>query len=497
MKLPLAVLSTLLALAPTTLTAASAEHYLKSAPFPMPEIVAPTFPERTFRITDFGAVSDGHTLATQAFANAIAACVKAGGGHVVVPPGLWITGPIVLASNVDLHAERGALIQFTPDHSQYPLVGAGGKAGFVTQSPISGDNLSNVAITGQGIFDGAGETWRPVKRVKVTAAQWKSLLASGGPTNSDDTVWWPTRAAAQGEAALKLLRSTNPNPTVADYLAVRDFLRPKLLVLSNCRNVLIEDVTLRNSPAFVCYPVRCTNLIIRGVNIFNEFWAQNGDGIDLSACTNALLYRCNVSAGDDGICMKSSGKSKSPDGALNHVVIAECTVYHAHGGFVIGSNTDGGMRYIWATHCTFIGTDMGIRVKSAPGRGGLVRDIFATDIVMKDIVGAAIGFQTTYEDIKAGAAAKGAPGAAAGRIPDFGHFTIRNILCDGARTAIDIAGLAQQPVHDILIENARIVARRGMHAVNAANLTLRKVELVTPESPAITTDSCTGIVVEN
>ncbi len=497
MKTPLLILSSLLAFAPAALPAATAEHYLKSAPFPMPDLVAPTFPNRTFSIADYGAVPDGHTLATEAFARAIRACSEAGGGHVVVPPGLWITGPIVLASNVDLHAERGALIQFTPDHSQYPLVGKGGKSGYMTLSPLSGDNLTNVAITGQGIFDGAGETWRPVKRGKVTVAQWKAFVSSGGATTNNDSVWWPTKAASEGEAYLKHLRATNPDPTVADFLPARDFLRPKLLVLSDCRNVLIEDVTLRNSPAFVCYPVHCTNVIIRGVSIFNEYWAQNGDGIDLSACRNALLYRCNVSAGDDGICMKSSGRTDDPDGALNHVVIAECTVYHAHGGFVIGSNTDGGMRYLWATRCTFIGTDMGIRVKSAPGRGGLVRDIYATDLVMKDIVGAAIGFQTTYEDVKAGHRVKGMPPGKPGRLPDFGQFTIRNLVCDGAGTAIDIAGLAEQPVHDILIENARIAARHGMHALNAANITLRKVRIVTPEKPAITSESSTGIVVEN
>jgi polygalacturonase len=233
--------------------------------------------------------------------------------------------------------------------------------------------------------------------------------------------------------------------------------------------------------------------------VFNEWWAQNGDGIDISACRNVVVYRCTVSAGDDGICMKSSGRPPAPEGAaLENVIVAECTVYHAHGGFVIGSNTDGGMRNVWATRCTFIGTDVGLRFKSGLGRGGLVHDIYVSDIAMKDIVNEAILFDTFYENVPASAAArtpKNAP--ATEKMPEFRDFSIRNVICHGAGTAIGIAGQPDQPVHRITIENAFLATRRGLHASHAADITLRRVKLATLETPAVVTENCTNVRLED
>ncbi len=380
------------------------QYYVSNAPFKMPTVVVPTFTAKTFSIKDFGAVSDGQTLNTVAFAKAIDACSKAGGGRVVFPAGLWLTGPIQLQSNIDLHIERGALVQFTADHTQYPFIKAGGGSGTLTPaSPVYGYDLKNIAITGEGVLDGAGETWRPVKKMKTTDAQWRKLLTSG-VVSKDGTIWWPTKEAMDGEDYLKNLKNKTAKPTPEDYLPARDFLRPYMVYLVNCENVLLEGVTIRNSPKFVFYPNHCNNLTMRHVTIFNEWWAQNGDGIDISACKNVMIYKCTVSAGDDGICMKSSASKNDQPGtfALENIVIAGCTVYHAHGGFVIGSNTDGGMHNIFVNDCNYIGTDIGIRVKSNAGRGGLVKDIFIKDIFMTDIVTDAISFDTYYEDVPAG-----------------------------------------------------------------------------------------------
>ena len=349
-----------------------ASAYLAEAPFPMSMPAAPRIPGHVVQLTDYGAIGDGQTLNTDAFAKAIDACAKAGGGKVVVPPGLWLTGPIRLLSNIDLEVQAGALIQFTRDKTQYPATPQG-------PTPLlSGLDLHDVAVTGGGVLDGGGDAWRPVKREKVTDAQWKALLGQGGTLSSKESVWWPGNEA-------------------------RDY-RPYMVYLVSCTRVLLENVTFRNSPKFVVYPNKCADLFLNGINVFNEYYAQNGDGIDISACRNVLLYRCNVSAGDDGICMKSSGDyTHQPDSAaLANVVIAACHVYHAHGGFVIGSNTDGGMRRIYVADCSYVGTDVGIRVKSNAGRGGLVREVYVDRVFMTDIVHEAISFNTYYEDAPVG-----------------------------------------------------------------------------------------------
>ena len=453
------------------------QQYIQEAPFKS-TIHEPVFPNKIFSIKDYGGSSDGVTLNTTAIAKAIDACANAGGGHVIIPSGLWLTGPIQLKSNVDLHLERGALVQFTPDHSQFPIIKASATSNsFVVASPVYGYSLKNIAITGEGILDGAGETWRPVKKIKTTAAQWKDFTASG-VVSKDGSVWWPNEEAMQGEAYLNNLKKSKSKPDSADYLPARDYMRPYMVYLVNCENILVQGVTIRNSPRFVFYPNYCNNLIMRHVNIFNEWWAQNGDGIDISASKNVLIYKCNVSAGDDGICMKSSGKIKSADDALlENIIIAGCNVYHAHGGFVIGSNTDGGMRNVYVTNCNFIGTDIGLRIKSNAGRGGLVHDIFINNIHMSDIVNEAISFDTYYQDVPAGKE-RTTIVAVKDKTPVFRDFHISNIVCHGANTAISITGLPEMPVQKIYFENIMISAKNQYKSVDAKDISMKNVKVL-------------------
>ena len=455
------------------------QYYLQSAPFKMPAVAEPTFPDKTFSIKDFGALGDGEAMNTVAFAKAIEACSKAGGGKIVVPAGLWLTGPIELQSNINLVVERGALIQFTGDRTQYPIIQMKGSNNYIVASPIYGSGLKNVAITGEGILDGAGENWRPLKKSKATEPQWKQFTKTGVVSN-DGQVWWPSKEAMEGEAYLKRLKKEKPNATAEDYLPARDFLRPKMVVINNSDKVLIEGVTIRNSPSFVFNPNNCTNLTMRSANIFNEYWAQNGDGIDISACKNVLIYKCNVSAGDDGICMKSSGSTKPGEARLENVVIAGCHVYHAHGGFVIGSNTDGGMNNIYVKDCDFVGTDVGIRVKSNSGRGGMVHNIFIKDIFMTGIVDEAVLFDTYYEDVTAGKNAKDVKTTIRDKIPQFEDFFISNVYCRGAKTAISITGLPEMPVKKINFENVTISASQGFLQKDAKDINFKNVRLILP-----------------
>ncbi|WP_460584156.1 glycoside hydrolase family 28 protein [Hymenobacter arcticus] len=489
MKSLLLLLATAPALAQTPSVSASpppahdVAWYTQRAPFAMPTVPDPVIPARTFSIRDFGALGDGKTLATAAFAKAIAACAAAGGGHVQVPAGTWLTGPIELKSNIDLHTEAGAKVVFTSDRTQYPLQAAG-KGQYEVTPPIWGNKLRNVAITGAGTFDGSGEAWRPLKKGKVTASEWDRVVKSGGVLSADGKIWWPSREAMGGEALVKKLKA-NPNATEADYLPARDYLRPKMVVITNSQNLLLDGPTFRNSPMFVINPKGITNLIIRNVQVHNDYWAQNGDGIDISASHNVVIYHCTVSAGDDGICMKSSGNNAPDNPALTNVLIADCTVLQGHGGFVIGSNTDGGMRNIWATDCRFIGTDIGVRVKSNAGRGGLVRDIYVDNIQMSNILHEAVLFDTSYEDVPAGKEKGSGLPVAATKVPDFQQFYLKNITCKGAETAIYFQGLPEQPVHDLHFDNVTITATKGVVASDIRNIEFKNVQLTTATQPAI------------
>jgi polygalacturonase len=258
--------------------------------------------------------------------------------------------------------------------------------------------------------------------------------------------------------------------------------------------VLIEDATFKNSPNFVINPQHCTNLTLRNVQVNNEWWAQNGDGIDISACKQVVVYKCTVNAGDDGICMKSSG-GDAGDAQLQNVLIADCIVYHAHGGFVIGSNTDGGLKNIFVTNCNYIGTDVGIRVKSNAGRGGLVRDIFIDNIFMKDIVNEAVLFDTYYENVPAGKTAASVKTTARDKLPVFRDFHISHVYCNGAARAFAITGLPDMPVNHLYFSDMVISARNGFKAVDAADIWLKNVQIITPAQPVYDTTGAKNIYI--
>lgn len=468
-------------------SAKTLNDYVTHAPFKMAPVTDPVFKSAVFNIKDYGAIGDGQTLCSAAFEKAIAACNAAGGGTVLVPPGTWLTGPIELKSNVNLHADRGALVVFSTDHTLYPILMPEGK----TKSPIYGNKLKNVAITGEGIFDGGGDTWRPLKKSKAAPTLWNDLVKAGGVVSADGSMYWPTKAAMDGEAYLKTLKGRK-DLTAADYLPARDFMRPTMVVINGSDNVLIDGPTFKNSPMYVLNPHNDNNLIIRNVQVNNEYYAQNGDGIDLSSCRNSVVYNCTVNAGDDGICMKSSGKAADGSEALQNIVIANCIVYHAHGGFVIGSNTDGGMRNVYVTNCDFVNTDIGIRVKSSRGRGGLVHDIYVENIYMHDILNEAILFSTYYEDDK-----KLKNVEVNERTPIFRNFYINNIFCNNAKTAISITGLPEMAVNHINFSNMVISAAVPVISVEASDISLKNVKILSPKTTLFTLDNSRNFTLDN
>jgi polygalacturonase len=392
----------------------------------------------------------------------------------------------VLKSHIHLELSKGALVQFSRDHSLYPIIEHGGhNGGYSPISPIYGYQLKDVSITGEGVLDGGGDSWRPVKKIKTTPGQWQALIASGGVLSKDKSIWWPSAGALEGADYLATLKGRS-GLSGADYLPARDYMRPCMVYLAGCSRVLLQGVTFRNSPMFVLYPNHCTDLMLDRVNVYNDWWAQNGDGIDISACKRVILYRCTVNAGDDGICMKSSaggsgsGGSGEADPALENVVIAACTVFRAHGGFVIGSNTDGGMCNVYVTACNYIGTDIGIRVKSNAGRGGLVHDIYIDKVYMKNIVHEAISFDTYYEDAPAGSDPNKKTSPIDGKTPIFRDFFLSRIYCDGAAKAISIMGLPQMPVSRIFFEHLYIRAAQRTTTKDAVDISMKDVQIDAP-----------------
>ena len=444
------------------------KQYTDNLPFKMAEVKAPVIPDAKGSLKDFGADPTGKQLCTDAFAKAIDQLYKMGGGHLVVPRGVWQTGPVVLRSNIDLHLEAGAVIQFAADENLYPLI----KTSFEgldtrrCQSPLSANGATNISITGHGVIDGNGQYWRPVKHSKVTEGHWKRLLAIPGSQEMKKDYWVPSAGYAKGEEGANM--NVPAAQTEEEWQAVKRFLRPVMVSLVNCKNVLLEGVIFQNSPAWNLHPLMCQNIIIDNVLVRNPAYAQNGDALDLESCTNALIVNSRFDAGDDGICIKSG---KDADGRRRgipcaNVVVDGCTVFAGHGGFVVGSEMSGGVKNIKVANCQFVGTDVGLRFKSTRGRGGIVENIFIDGISMTDIETYALTFNMYYggksvtETLASGSQKEAEYMPVTEETPIFRNIDIRNVVCHNAGYAMEFNGLPEMPINGITLKDIDITAKK-------------------------------------
>lgn len=446
------------------------KKYYQDMPVELRQVTAVAIPENTVTLTDFGGVGDGVTLNTEAFRKAISALTKKGGGRLVVPQGVWLTGPIQLKDNIDLHITRNAIVLFSPDKSLF--VDKDGKSSRC-DAGIKASKRKNIAITGEGIVDGNGAQWRPVKRGKVSDVEWKRFKEIGGVERGNGQLWYPWDVKAG-------------YPNIAETPEQQEKMRQDLVRLTDCENVLIKGVTFQNSPRFHVHPCNSRNVIIDGVTVRCPWNAQNGDAIDISDCHQVLIVNSVVDAGDDGLCMKSG--NMKPTALVNgceDILIQDNTVFHAHGGFVIGSESIMGMKRIVVRQCQFSGTDTGLRFKSGIGRGGKTEDIFISDIVMNDITDEAIVFQCDYVDRPAGHDEKKETKAVKlEKVPDFTDIDITRVVCRGSKTAIKAKGVeGLDCIHDIKISNSTIVySQKGLDIdENSARLALDNVQVVKDE----------------
>ncbi len=458
----------------------------------LPVIKSPVFKKDTLNIKKYGAVSDGNTLNTKSINATIDALSKKGGGVVLIPSGLWLTGPVVLKHNINLHLAAGATLLFTADKNEYPLIEANweGLPQMRNQSPISATNASNIAITGKGIIDGNGDGWRMVKKDKLNETQWKKLVESGGLLSDDKKTWYPSEKTLKG-SQLQNPGVISPEKDAAFYESIKDFLRPNLVLLTSCKYVLLEGVTFQNSPAWCLHPLMCENLTVRNVFVKNPWYAQNGDGIDAESCKNVLIENTVFDVGDDALCMKSGrdAEGRKRGMPIENVIIRNCTVYAAHGGFVIGSEMSGGARNIYVNNCTFIGTDIGLRFKTTRGRGGIVENIFIKDIYMKDIPAEAILFDMYYmakDPVALAGEKRELPKVEFKPVdettPQFRNFHISNVYCNGAERGIFVRGLPEMHVKDIVLENMVIQAKKGIDVQEASGIIFKNIKIVSAET---------------
>ena len=464
------------------------KSYYKNLPFEMEVIKVPVFKRNVVHITEFGAVGDGVTLNTLAFEKAISSIAAKGGGTVIIPEGIWLTGPITLVSNIHLFTEQNSFIIFTPDFNQYPIVDAifEGLNTKRCQSPISAKHATNIAITGYGIFDGSGDAWRPVKKDKMTDRQFKNLIKSGGVLSHDKKTWFPSEASRRAQE-MCVDQNVPVGPTTdVEWNEIRDFLRPVMLNFVHCKNILLDGVTFQNSPAWNIHPLMSENIILNKVTVRNPWYSQNGDGIDLESCKNTLIVNSSFDVGDDAICMKSG---KNEDGRARNiptenVIVENCVVYHGHGGFVVGSEMSGDVRNIKVSKCRFLGTDVGLRFKSTRGRGGVVENIHIQDILMTDIPTDPLLFDlyyggkgTTDDDYTEMQDTEEVIPQVTIETPAFKNIFIKNIVSTNSNRAMFFNGLPEMRVKNVVIENSTFTSVIGAVINQTSGVTMKNIKI--------------------
>lgn len=386
--------------------------------------------------------------------NAIEKASKNGGGTIFFPAGEYLTGALKLKSNITIHLDSGALLKFSENFDDYlPFVEMRYEGLMMkTFSPLFyAKDAENITIKGRGVIDGQGKAWwNEVYRIESA----KGPI----PETKYQKMW--------GEQ--------NPGMVYEPYYKRtmdKKFFRPSFFQVLNCKNILIEGVTFQNSPFWTINPEFCDNVTITGITIFNPH-SPNTDGINPSSCKNVHISNCHISVGDDCITIKSGRDS---DGrkygiATENVTITNCTMLSGHGGVVIGSEMSGGIKKITISNCVFDGTDRGIRIKSARGRGGVVEDIRVDNIVMKNIKEEAFVLSLFYDkDTKQEPVTE--------KTPIFRNIHMSNITGTNVNKAGAILGIAEMPVQNISFSNINIEGKEGFEVNTATDVEFHNVKV--------------------
>ena len=383
-------------------------------------IVAPRFPDRAFDITRYGASASGGADATAAFRAAIAACHDAGGGRVVVPAGRFLTGPITLRSNVNLHLADDAVIAFTTNPKAYlPLVFTRYEGvEFMNYSPfVYAFDQENIAITGRGRLDG----------------------------QADETNWWAWRnraVAPSGARARLMAMNARQAPVAERVFGEGSYMRPVFVQPYRCRNVLVEGVTIVNSPMWEINPVLCTNVTVRGVTVRSH--GPNNDGCDPESCRDVLIEGCTFDTGDDCIALKSgrNADGRRLNAPIENVIIRDCEMRDGHGGVVIGSEVSGGARNIFAERCRMDSPrlDRVLRFKTNADRGGVIERVAMRNVTVGQVAEAIVTADFYYEEGDTGAFT-----------PVLRQVDVRNVTSRKSRYAFLLKGYERSPIAGVRV----------------------------------------------
>lgn len=432
-------------------------------PFKITQFTRPRFENRFFDIRMFGAKDGITTKNTRAFKKAIDTCYFAGGGTVIVPKGVWLTGQIHLKSNVNLHFEEGAELHFSPDPNDYLPVVFTRWAGFelYNYSPlIYACDCVNIAITGPGKLFGNGEPWWKWKDIQEQTA--KDIYEN------------------------QVLKGVKPEKRI--YGTPTAGLRPQFISPINCKHILLEGFTVASAGPFWTFDITyCDDVIVRDLKI-NTTGGPNTDGINIDSSKNVLIEHCIIDAGDDAITLKSG---INEDGwrvarPVEKVVIRDITALHCHGGIVIGSEMSGGIRDIFVHNCYFNGADRGIRIKSNASRGGVVEELWFKNIRMHDIKQEAICINTNYKAFMASKDGRA--------YPVFRNIRIQNLTCNGAAVAAYLRGTSNEPLRHIILSNVSVEAKQGMYFEWVYGLKLDHVSVKSLQSNPISILNCQNIL---
>jgi polygalacturonase len=430
----------------------------------LPEILArikpPVFPDRDFDVAEFGAARDNKTDCTDAFRKAIAACHTAGGGRVVVPAGEFFTGAIHLKSNVNLHLSPGATLRFTRDVQKYPLVFTRWEGvELMNYSPfIYAFAEENIAITGQGVIDGNAdcEHWWP----------WKGRAECG---------WKPGDPDQTKDRNLLFDMAEKGVPVQGRVFGPGHYLRPQFIQPYRCKNVLIEGVTLKNSPMWQVHPVLCTNVTVRKLTITgasaNRASAPNTDGCDPESCSDVLIQDCNFNTGDDCIAIKAgrNADGRRTNVPCQNIVIQGCRMKDGHGGVTIGSEISGGVRNVFAENCRMDSPhlDYAVRVKNNAARGGLLENIYVRNIEVGEVAAAGVSIDFFYEE-----------GTEGKFTPVVRNVDIRNLAAHKAQYALYLRGFRNAPIAGLRLTDCDFEGVMRPNVIeNVTNLALRNVHI--------------------
>lgn len=407
----------------------SADAWTTEYPKILARIKPPKFPKRDFNVTKFGAIGDGKTLSTEAFKKAIDECSKRGGGRVVVPAGEFLTGAIHLKSNVNLHVSKDATIKFSTDPKDYlPIVHTRWEGmELMHYSPfIYAYEQTNIGITGEGTLDGQGK-----------AMFWKW---HGNPRYGGDP-----KVISQRPDRDKLYKMMQDGvPVEQRIFGAGSYLRPQFIQPYKCKNVLIEGVKVVDSPMWEIHPVLCENVIVRKVWISSH--GPNNDGCDPESCKDVLIEDCTFDTGDDCIAIKAG---RNEDGRrLNvpteNIIVRGCTMKDGHGGITVGSEISGGVRNLFAENCRLDSPDLwtALRVKNNASRGGKLENFYFRNITVGVVSRAVVEIDFNYEE-----------GAKGKFIPVVRNYVVENLTCAKGNRAVDLQGLDNAPIYDIVMKN--------------------------------------------